>query len=332
VTHPADGTLRMTSSSPLTSRDAHQTRAEGVPEVQMVTLPAFSPSPRAGAVGEPDHADAVFPMLLPGVDPGYDVPEHTVAPGSPRDGERYDSTARDSLPDEEWSMLKKLGPHQFTDNEWYKGVYVLGATGRNDAEQALLDWFDDFRALFGDANRLAFAGHRQVRYPWRVSTDTAQGPTKLAYTVSHTVTRTETETKGLTAGGSLTLSVGQLGNASFTGSYSHSWTNSTSWSSADTVASDMTIDAGTWGRIDVFATGGVYDGYPFAVLGGLPEDDDGYRYFDLNGSVFRVDAGYIAFRMRNFFVKSPNSPSPGLRVQRDWPDGTPAPNTDFPDS
>ncbi|MEU2360121.1 hypothetical protein ABZ616_05255 [Streptomyces noursei] len=230
------------------------------------------------------------------------------------------------------SELRHLHADAFSDDEFGRGVRFIDSTDTGQAQKYLYDHFDDFREVAGNANRLVYAGSLRVRYPWRVSTDTAQGPTKVGYTVSHALTRTESETKGWSAGGSLKLSIGKIGDATFSGSYSHSRTNSTVWSTTDTVSSDLTVGDKQWGRIDVYNTGGTYDDYLFFCLWNLPvaAEDHRYRVFHFDGYRFTCPDGFLVFPLKDFFVKSPDSPSPAVRMQRLWADGTKAPDTDFP--
>lgn len=138
------------------------------------------------------------------------------------------------------SELRHVHADAFSDDEFHRGVQFIDSTTTSEPEKYLCGHFDDFREYAGDANRLIHAGGLRVRYPWRASTGTAQGPTTVSYSVSHALTKTETETKGWSAGGLLKLSIGKLGDATFSGSYTYSRTNSTAWT--NTVNSTLKLD------------------------------------------------------------------------------------------
>lgn len=276
-------------------------------------------------------AEAGVPWAEAGADPGYSIPQDVAAPGMPNGARRVDKWTS-KLTDGQLSELRQLDADAFSDEEFNRGVRFIDSTSTNESEKYIYDHFDHFREVAGNAHRLIHAGGLRVRYPWRASTDTAQGPTKVGYSVSHTLTKTETETNGWSAGGSLKLSIGKLGDATFSGSYNYSRTNSTAWATADTVSSDLTVSDKQWGRIDVYNVGGTYDGYLFFCLRGLPvaAEDHSRRVFYFNGARFRCPYGFLVFPLKDFFVKSPDSPSPAVRMQRLWADGTKAPGTDFP--
>ncbi|MFI8944283.1 hypothetical protein [Streptomyces syringium] len=234
-------------------------------------------SPVAARLPEVRAAAGGVPLVEAGADPGYLIPQDVGAWGMPNGARRVDKW-KNTLTDGELSELRRLHAYAFSDDEFGKGVRFIDSTDTGQAEKYLYDHFDDFREVAGNANRLAYAGSLRVRYPWRVSTDTAQGPTKVGYSVSHTLTKTEIETNGWSAGGSLKLSIGKMGDASFSGSYSYSRTNSTAWSTADTVNSDLTVGDKQWGRIDVYNVGGTYDDYLFFCLWDLPVAAEDHRY------------------------------------------------------
>ncbi|MGY5128253.1 hypothetical protein [Streptomyces nigrescens] len=285
----------------------------------------------AAPLPEACAAEAGVPLAEAGDDPGYLIPQDVAAPGMPNGARRVDEWTS-KLTDGQLSELRHLHADAFSDDEFHRGVQFIDSTTTGEAEKYLYHHFDDFREVAGGANRLVHAGGLRVRYPWRASTDTAQGPTKVGYSVSHTLTKTETETKGWSAGGSLKLSIGKLGDATFSGSYNYSRTNSTAWATADTVSSDLTVSDKQWGRIDVYNIGGTYDGYLFFCTWNLPvaAEDHRYRVFHFDGRRFRCPYGLLVFPLKDFFVKSPDSPSPAVRMQRLWANGTKAPGTDFP--
>ncbi|WP_052850018.1 hypothetical protein [Streptomyces avicenniae] len=285
--------------------------------------------------GETPQAVEGIPLVDAGEDPGYRIPQDIAAAGLANDAERVDKWTS-SLTDGQLSELRSLAGDCFSDYEFAKGggVTFIDSTSTNEAEKYIYDHFGDFLEAAGGANRLVTSGTLDVRYPWAVSTDTAQGPTKLSFTVTNTISNTHSETDGYSVGGSFKISVGGIGDPSFSGSYTHSSTNSTTWTSTGAVGSDLTVADKQWGRIDLFKVGGTYERYLFFILRGLPVDGDDPRYsvFYFNRIRFRCASGLIAFPIKNFFVKSPDSPSPSVRLQRLWADGETPPGKDFPTS
>ncbi|QMU69685.1 hypothetical protein [Streptacidiphilus sp. P02-A3a] len=286
-----------------------------------------------GEAGDAQQADAGVPLVNAGEDPGYLIPQDIAALGLANDAERVDKWTS-SLTGGQLSALRSVGGDCFSDDEFKRGVMFIDSTSTSESQKYIYDNFQDFLKVAGQANRLATSGTLSVRYPWAVSTDTVEGPTKLSYTVTNTISNTHSETDGYSVGGSLKVSIGGIGDPSFSGSYTHSSTNSTTWTSTGAVGSDLTAEKKQWGRIDLFKIGGTYEGYLFFVLHGLPVDaaDHRYRVFYFDGNRFRCTAGLIAFPIKNFFIKSPDSPSPSERVQRHWADGEKPPGKDFPAS
>ncbi|MGA4950977.1 hypothetical protein NCG97_00600 [Streptomyces lydicamycinicus] len=301
-------------------------------EADSAPVDALTPLKLAAApLPEARAAESGVPLVEAGDDPGYLIPQDVAAPGMPN-GARCVDEWTSKLTDGQLSELRHVHADAFSDDEFHRGVQFIDSTTTSEPEKYLYDHFDDFREYAGDANRLVHAGGLRVRYPWRASTDTAQGPTTVSYSVSHALTKTETETKGWSAGGSLKLSIGKLGDATFSGSYTYSRTNSTAWTGTNTVNSTLKLDDKQWGRIDLFNAGGTYDGYLFFCTWNLPvaAEDHRYRVFHFDGLRFRCPYGLLVFPLKDFFVKSPDSPSPAVRKPRRWANGEKAPNTDFP--
>ncbi|MCZ1010996.1 hypothetical protein [Streptomyces lydicus] len=158
--------------------------ADGAPEDAPAPLkPVAAPLPEARA------AEAGVPLVVAGADPGYLIPQDIAAPGMPNGARRMDEWTSE-LTDGQLSELRHLHADAFSDDEFHRGVQFIDSTTTGEAEKYLYDNFDHFREVAGNANRLIHAGGLRVRYPWRASTDTAQGPTKVGYTVSHMLTKT----------------------------------------------------------------------------------------------------------------------------------------------
>ncbi|KZV78170.1 hypothetical protein EXIGLDRAFT_789132 [Exidia glandulosa HHB12029] len=283
---------------------------------------------------EPAHThshDDTIPLVRSGADPGYDIPLEVGTRGMPRgtwrNVSRNDASLKYRCP-QHWQELTRVCTICFGAAEVARGGTIVDFQSTNETLRIL---YNNFETLIRTYPEHIMGGLcRSVRYPHRVSTDTAQGSTTVTYSVSHEVSHSNSITSGYSVGGGLSLRLGGLGEASFSGSYSHSTTNGTTWGSTSSVSSDLQIPDRQWGRIDVYATGGTYNGFLYFPMARFPRhDNNGNRCFNIGNRHIITNVGFFAFPVKDAFVKSPNSPSPAIRMQRVWTNGTPAPGTQF---
>ncbi|TYB67897.1 hypothetical protein FXF51_14155 [Nonomuraea sp. PA05] len=274
---------------------------------------------------EPD-AVAGIPLVPPGTDPGYTVPRHVAAAGVPR-GAQWKTVSGVEPCEERWAEVKKVCPSCFNDGERARGTTIVDHRTGHPTARLVLDHFEELISRY--AGHLAFGGCLDVRYPWRAATATAEGGTRLPYSVGSEILKAGTAAGGWAAGG--TLDVVIPGHAQFTGSYTQGVGDACSWPTSDIVHSHLLVEAGERGRIDVYGVGGVYSGHLYFAMTGFPQHDSrGARCFDLGGHHIWTTRGYLCFPLKDAFVKSPDAPAAVLRLRRTWPAGAPEPGPAFP--
>jgi hypothetical protein len=271
------------------------------------------------------ESDVAAPLVAFGNDPGYTIADPVAAQGMPR-GAVWTSASSDSVPQctTRWAEVQRLCGTCFGPLEKYTTIDYRGGSEWNELVLARVP-----NIIRTFPQQCAFGGCRVLSYPWQLSTDTSQGPTTIEYTVSHSIEKSESVTEGYSVGGTAGFTLGPFGG-SVTKEYSESRTNSTAWSKSGSTASTGEVAAGDWGRIDVFATAGLYDGYLYFSIRnflGHPGGASGNHCFELSGHHFWTTSDYLCFPLRAIMVKSADSPSPLIRVPRTWANGTPAPPT-----
>ncbi|MEU1731376.1 hypothetical protein [Streptosporangium sp. NPDC020145] len=183
---------------------------------------------------------------------------------------------------------------------------------------------------------VVFAGRREIRYPCVNSTHSSMGPLSNSYTVTESISKTHSETSGWSVGGKVGVKISKPGGGDASGevsyTYSQSSTNSTTWLTGSSETSNMTVEKNQWGRIDVFAAGGYYNGYVFFDVSKYYNSEHNKYIYPAN-SIYPClvfNKPYLGLDRNLFFVKSPNAPHPTIWLPRLWKDGEIAPSTDFP--
>lgn len=291
------------------------------PEHTHRTLPPQSPPP---------HGESALPAPGMGRDPGYDIPGTASSSGLARGADwKTTSLADISWCSARWQDLRQLCNICFTATNHDNIAYI----DRYDTHELCKYIYDRIPELIRRyPAATSFGGCLDKPYPWQLSTDSALGPTTITYTVSHTLEHSESVTEGWAIGGSAGFNLGPLGGSVST-EYSHSRTNTTTWSRTGSTSSDFGVEAGHYGRIDVFATAGLYNGYLFFSTATLPtHPGDGRRCFDIGSRHILTSYAHYCFPVKKALMKSPNSPSPLVRIGQPWRSGTTPPATELPNS
>jgi hypothetical protein len=265
------------------------------------------------------------PLVAYGTDPGYSIPDPVAMQGMPR-GAVWTTASTGSVPQcsARWAEVQRLCSTCFGPLDSYHSIDYADT---DDTCKQILGVVPGIIRAY--PQQCAFGGCRVASYPWQLSTDTSQGPTTIEYTISHSIEKSESVTEGWAVGGTAGFTLGPFGG-SVSKEYSESRTNTTSWSKAGSTSSTANVPAGDWGRIDVFATAGLYDGYLYFSIKeflGHPGGPSGNHCFQIDNHHYWTTHNYLCFPLRAIMVKSPDSPSPLIRVPRTWANGTPAPPT-----
>ena len=292
--------MTFTTDHPVTMGDEDESQVPASSRHDGPTACQDHPAPRQAPAAE---SDIPAPLIRAGTDPGYIIANDVATQGMPR-GANWMSASSDGvlLCVNHWGEVQRLCGTCFGA---FGGAHVID---HRDTDE----WCRMVLARVGDIIRTypqqcAFGGCRKTSYPWQLSTDTSQGPTTIEYTVSHSIEKSESVTEGWSVGGSAGFTLGPFGG-SVSREYSESRTNTTAWSKSGSTASTGTVESSDWGRIDVFATAGLYDGYLYFSIKnfeGHAGGASGNHCFILNGHHFWTTSDYLCFPLRGVMIKSP---------------------------